>query len=111
MTSAVRITYHEMERQAAIDELIAERSQKLFQVFARISSCRVVVEAPHRRHTTGNAYAVRIELHVPGEVLVVSRDHHDDASQEDLPTAVRHAFQVAVRKLRHYVEKRHALVW
>ena len=108
MTQSVRITYHGMDRPSAIDALIWERADKLFQVFDRISSCRVVVEAPHRSHHKGNTYAVRIELHVPGDVLVVSRDHHNDAAQEDLSSAVRQAFQIALRMLRHYVQRLHA---
>ncbi len=105
MTEALQITYHGTDRQPSIDRLIKEQADKLFQLFERISSCRVVVDTPHRSHTKGNHFVVGIELHVPGDVLVINRDHRDDAVHEDLSSAVRHAFQVAVRALRHYVER------
>ena len=108
MTETLRITYHGMDRQPAVDRLIEEQAQKLFQMFERISSCRVVVETPHRRRTKGNHFVVHIELHVPGDVLVVNRDRQDDVSHEDLPTAVRDAFHLSVRMLRHYLQRLHA---
>ncbi|MEL7368642.1 MAG: HPF/RaiA family ribosome-associated protein [Myxococcota bacterium] len=108
MTETVRITYHGMPRSEALDELIHERAEKLFQLFDRITSCRVVVEAPHRRHTKGNHFAVHLEIHVPGDVLVVSRDHND-ARHEDPYRAVRDTFHAAVRMLRHYVQRIHAI--
>ena len=49
---------------------------------------------------------MHVELHVPGTVLVVSKDKEDD-SHEDVLVAVRDTFQVAVRKLRHYLERLH----
>ena len=102
----VRITYHDMERHPGIDAAIQERAEKLFQLSDRISDCRVVVEAPHRRHTKGNVYAVRLEVHVPGDVLVVSRDHQDHADHEDVHIAIRDTFQAGVRMLRHYLQRR-----
>lgn len=108
MNETVRITYHGMDARPAVDDVIRERAKKLFQLFDKISSCRVVVEAPHRRHHKGNVYAVRLELHVPGDVIVVSRDHPDDASHEDLLVSVRDTFQIADRKLKHYIERLHA---
>ena len=51
MSDSVRITYHGMNPSPAVDAAIKERSEKLFQLFDRISSCRVVVEAPIRAKT------------------------------------------------------------
>ncbi len=107
MREHVRITYHGMEPTSASDRAIYERAEKLFQLSNRISSCRVAVEAPHKRHNKGNHYAVHIEIRVPGDVLVVSRDHKDDAAHEDLLVAVRDAFQAAVRMMRHYLQRMH----
>ena len=107
MTRSVRITYHGLDRSPAVDEVIHERAEKLFELYDRISSCRVVVESPHRRHTKGNVFVVHVELHVPGDVIVVSRDHEDNARHEDLTRTVRDTFQIAVRKLRHYLQRIH----
>ena len=107
MTGTIRITYHGLDRSSAVDAAIHDRARKLNDLFDRISSCRVVVEAPHRRHAKGNAYVVHLELHVPGDVLVVSRDHQDRANHDDLMVAIRDSFQIATRKLRHYLERLH----
>ena len=62
-----------MDRFAAISAFIAvvdrqgfAPAAKLEEFFSRITSCRVVVEAPHRHHKSGELFHVRIDLGVPG---------------------------------------------
>lgn len=46
---------------------------------------------------------MRIDLGVPNKQIVISRDHHDRQSHEDLYVALRDAFDVAKRQLEEYV--------
>ena len=64
----------------------------------------MVVESPHKHQHKGNTYHVRIELSVPGDEIVVTRDPQS-AAHEDLSIALRDAFTAAQRQLQAYVEK------
>ena len=57
----------------------------------------VVVEAPHKHHHQGKQFNVRIDIGVPGNEIVVNRDHH-----EDVYVALRDAFDAAKRQLEDY---------
>jgi ribosome-associated translation inhibitor RaiA len=119
-----------MPRSAAIEEAIRDKARKLESFYDRVLACRVVVEAPHRRHHKGKAYLVRIDLTVPGGELVVNRDSNrlnaaklrdpelagqdlaeshepgKHASHADVYVAIRDAFDSAARKLQDYARKR-----
>jgi cold shock CspA family protein len=114
----------------AIEDNIRERAAKLDSLFDGIMSCRVTVEAPHRRHHKGKAYVVRIDMTVPGGELVINRapkrleaakaSHPDElekdlaeshepskhAAHEDIYVAIRDAFNAAGRKLQDFARRR-----
>ena len=56
----------DVPRTSEIDAALTAGVASLEATDARITSCRVMVELPHRRHRTGNAYHVRIDLRLPG---------------------------------------------
>jgi ribosomal subunit interface protein len=94
-----QITFRNMEPSEAMEQNIRERAEKLDRFHDQIMSCRVMVEAQHRHHHQGNVYHVRIDLTVPGEELVVSRDPGRDHAHEDVYVAIRDAFDAARRQL------------
>ncbi len=62
----------------------------------------------HRRHHTGNLYDVHIDLRVPGDELVVTREPHrarEKFADPDLGIALRNAFKAAERRLVNYKRK------
>jgi len=99
MQIPLQITFRDMDPSPAIDERIRQQAMKLEQFHERISGCRVVVEASHRRHRKGKIYHVRIDLTVPGAELVISRDRELDHAHEDVYVAIRDAFDAARRQL------------
>jgi hypothetical protein len=44
--------------------------EELEQFYDRITSCRVVVEAPNRHHREGRLYHIRVDLKAPGREIV-----------------------------------------
>jgi len=74
MQVPLRISYHHCAPSDALNALIREKALELERFYPRITSCRVVVERPgyHHRHGKGAHFRVRIEVSVPGELLVVS---------------------------------------
>jgi len=106
MKLPLQINFRNMEGSDAMKQNIEERAGKLDQVCEQIMSCRVMVEAQHRHHQSGNLYHVRIDLTVPGTELVVSRGAQDHHSHTDVYVAIRDAFDAARRQLENYARKR-----
>jgi ribosome-associated translation inhibitor RaiA len=122
MELPVQITYRNMDPSDAVTARIEAEAAKLDTFFDRITSCRVVVEAPHRHHKWGELFHVRIELGVPGKELVVSHEptpraalrRDDEAAlkkhielhpqHKDIYVAIRDAFGSARRQLQDYVK-------
>lgn len=78
--------------EAAAAEIRAQVA-KLETFFDRIVGCRVAVEGPGR-HLRGQ-YRVRVDLQVPGHVIVIDRQRG-----KDLPEAIDEAFKAAGRRLQ-----------
>jgi cold shock CspA family protein/ribosome-associated translation inhibitor RaiA len=134
MKNPLKITFRNMDPSPAIEDNVREKAAKLDELYDGITSCRVVVEAPHRHHHKGKAYIVRIDLKVPGGELVINRapkrlaatkvagsDEPRDAlaeahepskhgAHEDVYVAIRDAFNAAGRKVQDYTRKRRGKV-
>ncbi len=106
MKLPLQITFRNMEGSEAMKTNIEDRAGKLDQISAQIMSCRVMVEARHRHHQVGNLYHVRVDLTVPGNELVVSREAHEHHSHTDVYVAIRDAFDAARRQLENYARQR-----
>jgi ribosomal subunit interface protein len=105
MQELLQISYRDVDPSAAIEEAIHERAAKLEEFFGRITGCRVVVEAPHRRQHHGRLYHVRVELAVPGRTIVVNREPPKHHEHEDVYVAIRDAFDAIRRQLEDYVRE------
>ena len=99
MQTPLQISFRNMEPSAAIEEEVRARAAKLEEVCHRITSARVVVERPHRQHRHGTLFHVRVDLHVPGHEVVVSREPAEHHEHEDVYVAIRDAFDAARRLL------------
>jgi ribosomal subunit interface protein len=100
MQTPLQITIRDVEHSAALEAHIRDKANKLNEFYDRIMSCRVVVEMPHKHHHQGRQFNVRIDIGVPGDEIVVDRDHHEDAY-----VALRDAFDAAKRMLEDHARK------
>jgi ribosome-associated translation inhibitor RaiA len=105
MKTPVQIAFHQIAPSAALEARIRELADELDVYFQGITSCRVAVEMPHRHHHQGQRYRVAIELHVPGEQIVVGRAAEREAAHEDAYAAVHDAFRAAKRQLKAHAQK------
>jgi ribosomal subunit interface protein len=105
MQIPLEINFRHMEPSAAVEANIREKAEKLERYFDRIISCRVVVEAPHRRHHKGKLYSIGINISVPGKELVVNHAGPKNHAHEDAYVAIRDAFNAAARQLEDYSRK------
>jgi len=97
MQTPLQISLHGIAHSEALYNAIRDRAGKLERYYDRIVSCRVVLELAGRHKRKGKAFAVRIDLKVPGGELAVTREH-----DEDLQVALRDAFDAARRQLEDY---------
>jgi len=89
-----------MEPSRALEDRINTYAEKLGRYDHRITSCNVIVAAPHHHRHQGYRYLVRLRICVPGEVVVVSQDHESNPRHEDPYIAARDAFRSARRQLQ-----------
>lgn len=105
MQMPLQISFRDMDPSTAVEAKIRERAAKLDRYYDRIMSCRVIVEAPHRRHHQGKLFHVRVDVTVPQGELVVSREPVERHSHEDVYVAIRDAFNAAQRRLAGYARR------
>jgi ribosomal subunit interface protein len=105
MDIPLQVTFRNMDRSDTVEAKVRERAAKLETYYDHITSCRVVVEAPQRRHHKGKLFHVRVEMRVPGRELIASRHPAKKHAHEDVYVALRDAFDAARRQLEDYVRK------
>ena len=100
MQIPLQITIRGIEHSEALETHIRDKVNKLEEFFDHITSCRVVVELPHKHHQQGKQFNVRLDIGVPGSEIVVNRDH-----AEDVYVALRDGFDAAKRQIEEYARK------
>lgn len=105
MKIPLQITFHQMQRSEALEELIREKCAKLEQLDPHILSCRVTVSEEGKHKRQGHAFNVRLDIHVPRKEFGINR-HHD----EDVYVAVRDAFAAAKIRVEDEQKQRRGFV-
>ena len=100
MQIPLQITIRDVAQSEALEAQIREKAAKLESFHARITSCRVTVEELHKHHHQGREFRVRVDLRVPGNEIIVDRNH-----DEDVYVALRDAFDAAKRQLEDVVSE------
>ena len=101
MQVPLEITGHHFSVSSRTETLITKKTAKLERFYDRLTSCRVVIDAPDKHHKSGSPFKVRIHLGVPGNEITIDRQQEDD-----LTAAIHAAFDAAERKLREYARTR-----
>jgi cold shock CspA family protein len=122
----VQITFRNIAATEDIEEEITARAQKLESFYSRITSCRVLVEAPARHHQKGYLFHIRIDLTVPEGEIVVKRaptlyprerdiggerrrkGMETRSERKHLSVAIREAFHAARRRLQDHARRKRA---
>lgn len=102
-----RVSYHHVQPSEPLNALIRSKTKELERFYGRVTGCQVYVERPgfHHRKGKGAHYRVRIELTVPGRILVVGRDPMLTTPHEDPYLAVNEAFHAVRRRLQGYARR------
>jgi ribosomal subunit interface protein len=105
MAIPIQVTFRDMTHSDAVEKYIHERAEKLETFSARITSCNVAVEAPHKHQHTGRHFRIRIDLLVPGGEVVVSHAPDEESTNEDAYAAIDEAFDRVGRQLEDHVRR------
>jgi len=100
-----RITFRGMEPSAAVEKAVHERIDRLARFHDHITSCSVVIDAPHRHSRKGKIYHVRVDINVPGREIVAGREPEENHAHEDVFVAIRDSFDAAQRQIEDAVRK------
>ncbi len=100
MTAAVQITFLGMARSEAVEAQIQRWVGKLEKSFDRIQRCATWIEQPHHHGRKGNELTVRIEVTVPGDIIVVND------SNENVYNAIANSFRAIRRRLQDHARVR-----
>lgn len=106
MPLPLQITFRNLPSSDAVEAKIRKKAQKLTSITDNIMACRVTIEAPHKHHYKGSTYQIRIDLTVPGNEIVVSRDPGLDHAHENIYVAIRDAFNAVRRQLKGHIRQR-----
>jgi len=104
------IAFRRVTPTPAMHQLVSDEIDRLDELDDRLISCRVMVELPQHRHETGDLYAVRIDMNVAGEELVISRTPPGHHTHEDPLQAIGEAFDKARRVLDDAKKRRQGRV-
>lgn len=108
MQIPLEVTFRNAKRSEPIEEAIRERVDKLNRYFEHIIACRVTVEVPNRtpQYDVLN-HRINVDISVPGEELVVSREPNENDNFNDIYVTIRDAFDAAEQQLRTYAGRIH----
>jgi putative sigma-54 modulation protein len=100
MHTPLEIHFHGIEKSEAVEERVREKVSKLEKHFGRMTRCRVVLEVPHRSPQKPKVFQVKIEISLPRrQPIVVCHEREGAHAHEELPLAIRDAFEAALRKV------------
>ncbi|MGA7322944.1 MAG: HPF/RaiA family ribosome-associated protein [Rhodomicrobium sp.] len=106
MQTPLQIAFEGVNHSETIEARIREEAKKLDHMDEHITSARVVVAKPTKRHHAGDPYEIRIHLTVPGGADInVSHDPGAGKDHDDMKVAIHDAFRAAHRQLEDMLRK------
>lgn len=105
MEVPIQITFKNLKHSNNVASKIKERVAWLETFYPRIVSCRIVITSAHKRHHKGNLFAIRIDLRVPGEELVMTRSPDLAKNHKDIYVTIHDGFDLARRELKEFARR------
>jgi ribosome-associated translation inhibitor RaiA/cold shock CspA family protein len=101
-----QITFKGLATSPALEALIRQRINALERMHPRITSCRVVVETPHRAAQSAKLpLRIAVEVGVPGRNTIVAKDTQErHEMKEDHTAALNNAFDAVERQLKRIAD-------
>ena len=100
MQKNLQIIFRTIPRSKAITEIINRKISKLERCHDKVTSCRVVLDTPHRKHLKGKQFQATINLSIPDKDFSVSTSHID------MHAAVREALATIQKQMTAHLARR-----
>ena len=108
MDTPLQVTFRGFQHTPDLDQFIRDRAAELEPLAGNhMTGCHVVVELGNQHLHAARVFHARIDLSLPGGVIAVNREKHDQHSHEDPFVAVRDAFDAARRQITDWERRRH----
>jgi cold shock CspA family protein len=108
MEAPLELSFRNVQKTAALEDLIRERAAKLEQFHSHTMSCRVAVERLHEHQKSGNPYRVRLAVRVPpGHDLVVDERPKKHSMHDTMERVLIDAFKAMERQLKKLSDRQH----
>jgi ribosome-associated translation inhibitor RaiA len=95
---AVQMTVDRRGEKADVERVVRRKIASLRRQFPDISSCRVMIDVPHRRQRSGRLHRVRIGIVLHGSTVRATRSP-SLATHEDALVAIHDAFAAVHREM------------
>lgn len=95
MSIPLTIEFRHLDATPALEDLIRKQFARVEKRHADVVRCNVIVDIPQHRQHTGKPVAIGIHVTRPGGTI----DTRHEGTQEDAYTAIREAFDIALRQL------------
>ncbi|GAA0530222.1 ribosome-associated translation inhibitor RaiA [Rhizomicrobium palustre] len=108
MDNDLEITWQQLPPDPEHEALIRSKAAKLEEMYPHILSIRVSLTMLHHQHDNSDIPEVHITVMVPDGEVVASHDSHradDGHPQDDLATAIQHAFHKTESQLKQFKQK------
>ncbi|WP_413175982.1 HPF/RaiA family ribosome-associated protein [Anabaena azotica] len=100
------ITYRNLDKSEAIDNLVHEKIAKLEHICNYINSCHIAIEKIHDRPRTGSPYRVRIDLTIPpGHELAAEKNPGEGIQYQPLEAVIRETFDAMRQQLTKITQR------
>src|SRR5262245_49509453 len=105
MNNPLQITYHDITKNAGIEEVIEEKYEKILKENPGVTKCHIILEKQSRHHQKANEVHVRLDLKVSRleDVVVTQRCAEDVIAMK---STVIKVFKEGIDTLRQTKKKR-----
>lgn len=103
MQIPLQVTFRSMAHSDALATRVEERADKLDELSNRLISCHVVVELAGHHHRDGDRFHVTVNVGLPGEELIASRESSEGDTAGRARAAADGAFDEIERQLEDWV--------
>jgi cold shock CspA family protein/ribosome-associated translation inhibitor RaiA len=100
MDTELDIIFRNMDKSEALENMIREKAAKMEQFFPHIIDARVICEMPHWSQVHAQDFHMTIEVNVPGNKLVVSRDPGKEERHKHAEGVVKDSFEAMYKQLK-----------
>jgi ribosome-associated translation inhibitor RaiA len=105
MDCDLQLVFKNMPETKAIRRHIEKEVKQLDEKFEGIGPCKVTFDLPFNHRYPGNIYNFEIELDIPNERLLVTRNPSIIANEGNVFALIRDAFNEIDHKISHHKHK------